>query len=72
MLLLVFTRGVNHGQKQKRRAPRYRLSLDGVSFLLPVGAEVTVTRADFSPRVIRRKDDSFASTLRRKLLWGVR
>ncbi|MBD5370684.1 MAG: NAD kinase [Bacteroides sp.] len=54
------------------RAPRYRLSLDGVSFLLPVGAEVTVTRADFSPRVIRRKDDSFASTLRRKLLWGVR
>ena len=54
------------------RARRYRLSLDGVSFLLPVGSEVTVTRAGFSPRVIRRKDDSFASTLRRKLLWGVR
>ncbi|MDE5903608.1 MAG: NAD(+)/NADH kinase [Muribaculaceae bacterium] len=54
------------------RSTRYRVSLDGVSFLMPEGSEITVTRADFAPRVIRRRDDSFADTLRHKLLWGMR
>lgn len=54
------------------RASRYRVSLDGVSVLLAAGSEIRVERADFSPRVIRPLDTSFASTLRRKLLWGVR
>lgn len=54
------------------RSPRYRVSLDGVSFLMPEGSAITVTRADFAPRVIRRRDDSFADTLRHKLLWGMR
>lgn len=54
------------------RSERYRVSLDGVSFLMPVGSTLTITRADFRPRVIRRPGDSFASTLRQKLLWGVR
>lgn len=54
------------------RSGRYRVSLDGVSFLMPAGSTLTVTRADFRPKVIRRPGDSFAATLRQKLLWGVR
>lgn len=54
------------------RSERYRVSLDGVSFVMPVGSTLTVKRADFSPKVIRRLDDSFAATLRHKLLWGLR
>ncbi len=54
------------------RANQYRLSLDGVSVLMDAGSEITVSKADFTIRVIRRLDDSFASTLRQKLLWGVR
>ena len=54
------------------RASRYRVSLDGVSLLLETGSEITIRRADFSPLVIRPLDISFAATLRRKLLWGVR
>ncbi len=54
------------------RATHYRVSLDGVSFLMPEGSRITVRKADFSPRVIRRLDDSFADTLRNKLLWGLR
>lgn len=54
------------------RSGRYRVSLDGVSFLMPEGSTLTVTRADVRPKVIRRPGDSFAATLRQKLLWGVR
>lgn len=54
------------------RARYYRLSLDGVSILMEADSEIIITKADFSPRVIRRPDDSFAATLRNKLLWGQR
>lgn len=54
------------------RATQYRVSLDGVSFLMPVGTTVEIRKADFTPRVIRAPRDSFADTLRAKLLWGVR
>lgn len=54
------------------RAEKYRVSLDGVSFLLDEGTEITVHKASFTPRVIRSPRDSFADTLRQKLLWGLR
>lgn len=54
------------------REAHYRISLDGVSFRMLPNTEVKISRADFSPKVIRRRDDSFASTLRNKLLWGLR
>ncbi len=54
------------------RASHYRVSLDGVSFLLKEGSAVKVRKADFTPRVIRAPHDSFADTLRAKLLWGMR
>lgn len=54
------------------RAEHYRVSLDGVSFLMKESSRIRIRKADFSPRVIRRLDDSFADTLRNKLLWGLR
>lgn len=54
------------------REAHYRISLDGVSFQMPPNTEIHISRATFSPRVIRRPGDSFASTLRNKLLWGLR
>ncbi len=54
------------------RAKQYRVSLDGVSVLMESNSEIRICRADFAPLVIRRLDDSFASTLRQKLLWGLR
>ncbi|MDE6330901.1 MAG: NAD(+)/NADH kinase [Muribaculaceae bacterium] len=54
------------------RTSHYRVSLDGVSFRMQAGSAISIRRADFTPRVIRRLDDTFAATLRHKLLWGVR
>ena len=52
------------------RAGSYRVSLDGFSFRMPVGSRVVVSPADFTVKTIRRPDDNFPATLRRKLLWG--
>ncbi|MDE6296186.1 MAG: NAD(+)/NADH kinase [Muribaculaceae bacterium] len=54
------------------RATHYRVSLDGCSFVMTVGTSLTVRRADFSIRTLRRSDTDFAATLRNKLLWGQR
>ena len=54
------------------RASHYRVSLDGISFLMDVDTLISIRKADFTPRVIRRDNDSFADTLRNKLLWGRR
>lgn len=53
------------------RATHYRLSLDGQNILIPCGTPLTIRRARFEPMVIRRPGDSFADSLRKKLLWGV-
>lgn len=54
------------------RASHYRVSLDGCSFVMNTGTRLTVRRADFSIRTLRRADTDFAATLRNKLLWGQR
>lgn len=54
------------------RTSRYRVSLDGVSFVMTTGTDLTITKADFEARILRRPDDNFPSTLRHKLLWGQR
>lgn len=54
------------------RADNFRLSLDGDSFRIPTGATVSIRRAPFCVRVILKRDDHFAATLRSKLLWGRR
>lgn len=67
---------VNGGDKinacTTSRASHYRVSLDGVSFLVDAGTSISIRKADFRPRVIRRPGDTFAATLRNKLFWGLR
>lgn len=54
------------------RAGCFRLSLDGRSFSMKSGAEIKITKAGFPMLVMRRADDDFAATLRKKLHWGRR
>jgi len=53
------------------RVPAYRLSLDGRSVILPLGAGLRVSRAPFVVNILSRPGHSFAGTLRSKLLWGM-
>lgn len=52
------------------RAGAFLLSLDGRSTVLPEFTPLVITRAPFTAAVVQRADHHFASTLRRKLLWG--
>lgn len=52
------------------RARSFRVSLDGNSFVLPVGTRITVEKAAFHCKMVCRKGAMFSSTLRSKLLWG--
>ena len=69
---LVVSGGVDIMVTTDSRAPRYRVSLDGVSFLMENRTTVRIRKADFTPLVIRSPRDSFANTLRAKLHWGIR
>lgn len=52
------------------RAPGFRLSLDGRSCTLPMGATVRLRRAPFRIRLITRPGHSFPAALRQKLHWS--
>lgn len=52
------------------RAADFRLSIDGRSVAIPCGTPVTIRKAAHSVLTLRRPGESFASTLRSKLLWG--
>lgn len=54
------------------RSNCYRLSLDDRSYRIPMGERITIRRAPFSTLLIRRKDTTFATVLRDKLLWGAK
>ena len=53
------------------RAPQFQVSIDGRQFTLPVGASITVSKADFKVKVIQHTGHNFAQTLRNKLMWGI-
>jgi len=52
------------------RARSFMLSIDGNSFTLPEGAQLTVERAPVTLSVIANPNEDFASRLRAKLMWG--
>lgn len=52
------------------RASTFMLSIDGLSFTLPVDAEVRITPADQVLRVVHNPDEIFVARLRAKLMWG--
>lgn len=56
--------------KAESRAGIFRVSLDGRSFTLPSGMELTVEAAAKPLMLVRRESIDFASTLRSKLHWG--
>lgn len=52
------------------RADHYEVSIDGEVTLCPTGSSLTIARAPYCARVVQRRGNNFASTLRQKLLWG--
>ncbi len=52
------------------RARNFLVALDGRSEVFPSGSELTIQKADFTIKVIKRFNQSFYETLRKKLLWG--
>lgn len=53
------------------REPSYQLALDSRSIDVPVKEKITVKRADYSLKMVRIENNSFYSTLRNKLMWGI-
>jgi NAD+ kinase len=52
------------------RSQNFRVAIDGVSNCFPTGTSLSVSKADFSMRIIKRYKQTFYETLRKKLLWG--
>ena len=46
------------------------IALDGRSEVFPAGIRLTINKADFTTKIIKRSDQPFYQTLREKLLWG--
>jgi NAD+ kinase len=53
------------------RGGRYMASLDSRSFAFGADVEMRLSRADFSINVLQFENQSFYSTLRNKLMWGI-
>ncbi|GHV12348.1 NAD kinase [Bacteroidia bacterium] len=52
------------------RNKNFLISLDGRSGVFPSGSELSVQKADFMIKVVKRENQTFYDTLRKKLLWG--
>jgi NAD+ kinase len=48
----------------------FLVALDGRSEIFPAGALLTISKADYTTRIIKRHNHTFYKTLRDKLLWG--
>lgn len=48
----------------------FLIALDGRSEIFPTGIELTVSKADYTTKVIKRYSHTFYQTLREKLMWG--
>jgi NAD+ kinase len=48
----------------------FLVALDGRSAVFPAGALLTISKADYTTRVIKRHNHTFYKTLRDKLMWG--
>jgi NAD+ kinase len=52
------------------RQNNFLLSLDGRSAVFPSGSSFLIKKAGFTLKVVKRLNQSFYNTLRRKLMWG--
>ncbi|MDR2810014.1 MAG: NAD kinase [Tannerellaceae bacterium] len=48
----------------------FLVALDGRSEIFPAGALLTISKADYTTRIIKRHNHTFYKTLRDKLMWG--
>jgi len=53
------------------REKSYLVSLDSKTKNIAAGEEIIIRKADFMLNVIKFKDNSFLSTIRKKMLWGI-
>lgn len=53
------------------RSGSFLISLDGRSNVFQTGTKLTIKKADFTLKVIKRKENTFYDTLRNKLMWGL-
>ncbi|MDR0864251.1 MAG: NAD kinase [Candidatus Symbiothrix sp.] len=56
--------------KVESRSHNFLVSLDGRSEVFPSGSEFHVRKAGFTIKVVKRCNQNFYDTLRKKLLWG--
>lgn len=52
------------------RSKNFLISLDGRSDVFATGTQLTIRKADFTTKVIKRYKHTFYQTLREKLMWG--
>lgn len=52
------------------RNQSFLIALDGRSEVFPAGIQLTITKADYTTKVIKRYNHTFYQTLREKLMWG--
>ena len=52
------------------RSQHFRIAIDGRSETFLTGTRLSISKADFTIKVIKRKQQSYYDTLRNKLLWG--
>lgn len=48
----------------------FLIALDGRSEIFPAGIQLTISKADYTTKVIKRYNQTFYQTLREKLMWG--
>ena len=56
--------------KISSRSHSYLASIDGRSFTMPDTATISISKADYTVRIIRLEGHSFLNTLKTKLMWG--
>ncbi len=52
------------------RSKNFLISLDGRSEVFAAGTQLSIRKADFTAKVIKRYNHTFYQTLREKLMWG--
>lgn len=67
---LVINDDVTVRLKVESRSGNFLISLDGRSLDLPAGTILTIRKAAFNLKVIKRRHHLFYDTLRHKLMWG--
>ena len=53
------------------RSPNYLVTLDSRSEIIESNIRLTIKKADFSANLIKLENQSFFTTMRNKLLWGL-